>query len=134
MKKTPFKPNVNLENLGPEVKSYIYQTLQEFEPYCSPQTIVSVIAKDPLKLISRYEADGIEYDHTKLKKMWRISISLAEEGSKIQEEGVHEDIYGAIRIAKEKLLKNLAEIQDAVISNQDRTAQINMALGDSNIH
>jgi ribosome-associated translation inhibitor RaiA len=122
---TPFKSNFDLSHVSPEVKSYIYQTIMEFEPYTTPETIVAVIAKDPLKLISQLEAEGTDYDRVELKKMYRISISLSEEGAKIEEEGLAENIYDAIRIAKDKLVKVLSEIQDNVISNQDRTIQIN---------
>jgi ribosome-associated translation inhibitor RaiA len=123
-----------LEDVSPEVKSYIYQAISEFEPFTTSETTVAVIARDPLKLISRFEADGLEFDHTKLKTMYRIAISLSEEGGKIEEEGLAEDIYMAIRMAKEKLLKSLQEIQDQVISNTERKVQINDAVGGGHVH
>lgn len=128
---TPFKSSFDLSNVSPEVKSYIYQTILEFEPYTTSETVVAVVAKDPLKLISQLEADGQDYDRVELKKMYRISISLTEDGAKIEEEGLAEDIYDAIKIAKEKLVSVLSEIQDSVISNQDRTMQINTILQQS---
>ncbi len=127
--KTPLKDRVDLDNVSPEVKSYIYQVISEFEPFTTQETQIAVIAKDPLKLISQLEANGVDYDRTELKKMFRISISLSEDGAKLEEEGVHEDIYVAIRIAKDNMLKVLNEIQDTVLSNQDRHMQINDALG-----
>jgi ribosome-associated translation inhibitor RaiA len=129
---TPYEQG--LEDVSPEVKSYIYQSISEFEPFTTPETTVSVIARDPLKLISRFEADGVDFDHTKLKTMYRIAISLSEDGSKIEEEGLDEDVYVAIRIAKEKLLKALTEIQDQVISNTERKIQINTAIGGGHVH
>ena len=132
--KTPLKSNLDLDNLSPEVKSYIYQTISEFEPFTTPETMIAVVAKDPLRLISRLEADGVDYDRTELKKMYRISISLSEDGAKLEEEGLHEDIYQAIKIAKDKLLKVLSEMQDSAISSQDRTQQINQALANGTIH
>lgn len=129
---TPYEQG--LENLAPEVKSYIYQSISEFEPFTTEATTVSVIARDPLKLITRFEADGVEFDHTKLKTMYRIAISLSEEGGKIEEEGLNEDVYLAIRQAKEKLLKALVEIQDQVISNTERKIQINTAVSGGQIH
>jgi hypothetical protein len=122
---TPFKSNFDISHVNPDVKSYIYQTIMEFEPYTTPETVVAVIAKDPLKLISQFEANGTSYERSNLKKMYRISISLSEDGARIEEEGLSENIFEAIRIAKEKLIKVLSEIQDSVISNQDRTIQIN---------
>lgn len=132
--KSRFDSEVDMANIDPEVKSYIYQTIIEFEPYSTPSTLISVVAKDPLKLISRFEADGIQYDHSKLKTMHRISITLAEDGGKLEEEAVHEDIYSAIRLAKEKLLKTLIEIQDRVVTNQERKMQIDTAVGGGHIH
>lgn len=131
---TPYKPTIQLENVGPEIKSYIYQVLMEFEPFTTPTTTVAVVAKDPLKLITRLEADGVDYDRTELKKMYRISISLIEDGTKIEEEGLHEDIYEAIKIAKDKLVKVLIEIQDNVITAQDRTMQINSVRQAGTLH
>ena len=132
--KTPFKSELDLDNVSPEIKSYIYQVLMEFEPFTTPETVVAVVAKDPLKLISSLEANGVDYDRTELKKMYRISISLTEEGTKLEEEALHEDIYSAIRLAKDKMVQVLNEIQDSVISNQDRTVQINTALGSGSVH
>jgi hypothetical protein len=132
--KTPFKSELELKNLGSEVKSYVYQTIMEFEPFTTPETIVSVTAKDPLKLISQLEANGIDYDRTELKKMNRICISLTEDGAKIEEEALHEDIFTAIRQAKDKLVVILSEMQDQAITNQDRTAQINTALSNGTVH
>ena len=89
---------------SPEVKSYIYQMISEFEPYVTPQTVVSVIAKDPSKLALQYEADGKEFDEEDLKSLYRISITLKEGDAKIAAEGVDKDIYTAIRIAKDLLM------------------------------
>lgn len=131
---TPFTSQLDVQNVDPEVKSYIYQAISEFEPYCTPETQVAVISKDPLKLISHFEATGEEFDRTDLRKMYRISITLSEDGTKLEEEGLHESIYEAIRIAKEKLLKVLSEIQDNVISNQDRAIQINSVRESGSVH
>jgi ribosome-associated translation inhibitor RaiA len=125
---TPFKSSFDLSNVSPEVKSYIYQTILEFEPFTTPETVVAVVAKDPLKLISQLDADGEDFDRTELKRMYRISISLVEDGTKIEEEGLAEDIYDAIKMAKDKLIAVLSEIQDSAISSQDRTVQINTIL------
>ncbi len=131
---TPFKSPPDLSHLGPEVKSYVYQTIMEFEPFTTPNTVVAVIAKDPLKLIPQYEENGIEYNKDELRHKWRICITLSEDGDKIEEEALHEDVFVAIRMAKEKLLLMLTEIQNNVISNQDRTQQINTALQNSTVH
>ena len=132
--KTPLQSNLDLDNISPEVKSYIYQAISEFEPFTTPETLIAVIAKDPLKLITQLEADSVDYDRTELKKMYRISISLSEDGAKLEEEGLHEDIYKAIKIAKDKLLKVLSEMQDSAISTQDRAMQINEALSNGTVH
>lgn len=140
---TPFKSHLNLQQatetestkqafdvdlkMAPELRSYIFQSLQEFEPYTTSNTMVSVIAKDPKKLAAKYDADGVEYDREQLKKMHRISIILSEDGAKLSQEAVHENIFEAIRLAKEQMLKVLQTIQDQVISSQDRVMQINAA-------
>jgi ribosomal subunit interface protein len=104
--------NFDMHNISPEVKSYIYQTIQEFEAYATPETMVAVVARE-----------------SKKKGLHRIAITLMEGEGKVEQEGEHEDLYVAIKLAKENLLKVLNEIQDQVISNQDRTQQINSILG-----
>lgn len=133
----PLQPShqVDLDNVGPEIKSYIYQTLTEFEPYTTPSTVVSVIAKNPLKLLKGGETDHLP-EREKLKTMYRISISLAEEGTKVEAEGLNEDIYTAIRMAKDNVLKQLEEMYDQVVSSKERQMQIHSAIngGNSNVH
>lgn len=125
---TPFKSRLDLNNVSQEVKSYIYQALLEFEPYTTENTLISVVAKDPLKLLPQYEAEGKEVNTKELKAKYRISISLSEDGSKIEEEAVADSIIEAVRIAKDSLLSTLNQIQNDAISNQDRTVQINSIL------
>jgi len=119
---------------SPEVKSYVYQQIAEFEPYITPQTIVAVILKDPLKLALQYEAEGKEFDPKDLKSLYRISISLREDDAKITAEGVDKDIFTAIRMAKDELLKKLVAIQDNVVSQQERNMAIHQAMQNTMIH
>ncbi len=124
----PFKSHFDISEIEPEAKSYIYQTIQEFEPFTTPNTLVSVVAKDPLKLIPHLEANGQDVNRSEWKTKFRISITLSEDGSKIEQEAVGDTLIEAVRLAKDKLLKILNELQDKAISNQDRTVQINSIL------
>ena len=124
---TPFK-SLDINSLPADVKSYIYQTILEFEPYTTPETVVSVVARDPLKIASQLQAEGREFPRAELAQMYRISICLMEDGAKIEQEGLATNIYEAIRIAKERLINILIEIQNNVVSTQDRTVHINSIL------
>ena len=136
--KAPFNPEVLVQNLGPEVKSFIYQSIMDFEPFSTPETVISVVAKNPLELLSQVDEEAENVTHafdlqslpkkTILKKMYRIAISLTESGQKIESEAIHENIYDAIRLAKEHLVDTLTKIQDDIISSQDRHMQIRHAL------
>ncbi len=119
---------------NPEIRSFIYQQIVDFENYVTPQTVVAVMAKDPLKLIAKLEADGKTVNRKKLSKMHRIAIVLKEDDTKLQEEGLHEDIFEAIKMAKAKMIKKLEAIQDQIITYQERVEQINQALANSNVH
>jgi ribosome-associated translation inhibitor RaiA len=136
---TSFKPEIILQNLSPEVKSFIYQAILEFEPFSTSDTVISVIAKNPLGLLTQNEEVDEEtttfaFDvselptKTRLKKMYRIAISITEDGGRIEAEGLHANIYEAITAAKNKLLHTLAEIQDDIVSKQDRQMQIRQAM------
>jgi ribosome-associated translation inhibitor RaiA len=117
-----------------EVKSYVYQQIAEFQPYVTPQTVVAVISKEPTKLALQYEAEGKTFEKKDLKSLYRISISLKEGKAKITAEGVDKDIFAAIRIAKDILLKRLRAIQDSVITQQERNMEIHHALQNTMIH
>lgn len=108
-----------------DVKSFIYQQIAEFQPFVTPTTVAAVVAKDPLKL------SHIELNQTKLH---RISIHLRDNDSQIHEEAVHENIFEAIRLAKVKLLGRLVEIQDKVISKEDRIEELHLALQNNQKH
>ncbi|MBX2994282.1 MAG: hypothetical protein KF681_05660 [Bdellovibrionaceae bacterium] len=129
---TPSQPQIDLDNIGPEVRSYIYQAMLDFQPFTTSSTQVAVVAKDPMKLLKLEEY--LDQDPKLLRKSWRISIALSEDGTQIEEEAVHEDIYVAIRLAKDKLVKTLTEIQDQIISSQDRVIQIKTALDGNQMH
>jgi hypothetical protein len=127
----PITPKIDLEkqleSMEPEVKAFIYQTIIEFEPFITPSTLISVIAKDPKK--SSKSTQNISDN-----QIWRISITLSEDGTTLEEEASDANIFSAITQAKDKLLKVLTEIQDSVISNQDRTAQINQIRDSGTVH
>lgn len=131
---TLLNPTIEVIEQNPEVKSYIYQQISEFEPFVTPQTVVAVVARDPRKLALQYETDGIEFNRKELKKLYRIAIVLKEGDTSVEAEGVDKDIFGAIRIAKENLLKQLIEIQDSIVSQQDRIMEINHFLQNPVLH
>ncbi len=127
-------PTIELIEQNPEVKSHVYQQIMEFEPFITSETIISVIAKNPLKLALQYETEGKEFDKKALSKMYRIAISLKEDDTRLDAEAVHEDIFEAIRLAKEALLVKLIEIQDSMVSTQDRQIEINHFLQNPVLH
>ncbi|MBV2169857.1 MAG: hypothetical protein KUL82_14220 [Bdellovibrio sp.] len=131
---TLLNPTIQLIEQNPEVKSFIYQQIADFEPFVTPQTVVAVVARDPRKLAIQYETDGKEFTPEGLKKLYRIAIVLNESGTTVEAEGVHEDIYQAIKAAKDNLLKELVAIQDSVVSQQDRLIEINHYLQPSLLH
>lgn len=133
MEKAFSDPQLDLDNVGPEVKSYIYQILTEFEPYTTSQTTVAVIAKDPLALLHKEGFDDLP-EKSKLAKMYRISITLHDEGSRLEAEALDADIFAALRKAKDKLLVTLVEIHDKIVDNKERNQQIFSALNTSNVH
>lgn len=119
---------------SPEVKSYVYQQIAEFEPFVTPQTVVSVVLKNPKGLALQFEAEGKRIDPEDLKTYFRISITLREADAKINAEGVDKDIFTAIRLAKESLIKKLMAIQDSVVSQQERNMAIHHAMQNTMIH
>ncbi len=117
-----------------EVRSFIYQHLIDFEPFLTSGTVINVIAKDPMKLKEELELNGIEITPEQLKKKHRIVIIMTEDGAQIEGEGLGDDTIEAFIKAKAHLMKQLEEIQDTVISAQDRMMQIQQALLAGNLH
>ena len=131
---TLLNPTIKLIKDNPEVKSFIYQQIAEFDGFVTPDTVVTVVARDPRKLALQYEAEGKEYTKAGLKKLYRIAIVLKEGDASVEAEGVNEDIFKAVALAKDNLLAKLIEIQDSVVSQQDRLVEINHFLQHPNLH
>lgn len=108
---------------SPEVKSFIYQQIVDFEPFLTESSLISVISKNQ-----------DEFGLPKDPSVHTISISIKENGVSLEEEGSSENIYEAILEAKNKLFKKLVSIQDSVISQKDRLAQILSAKSTASIH
>lgn len=108
---------------SPEVKSFIYQQIVDFEPFLTPTSLVSVVSKNP------HEKAG-----KKKQLRHQIQISIKENGVSLMEVGSSENIYEAILDAKNKLYQKLVLIQDSVISEQDRVAQIKSIQSGGVIH
>ncbi len=101
----------------PELRSFIYQQLVEFEPYVTPSTQILVLSKEPLH-----------------KNQHRIAIVLNENETQLTAEASHKDIYHCVKKAKQELLKKLEAIQNEVISNQERLQQIERVHNAQTLH
>jgi hypothetical protein len=148
------KNTLDLIENDPEIKSYIYQQILDFNAFVTPETLVMVIARDPHGLyekneqsassdqdeqyLDEYESDTEDDDEAITDEMraskYRIAIVLKEEDHSIECEAFHNDIFEAIRMAKELLIKKLIEIQEEVESPQDRINAIQQASENKSIH
>lgn len=142
-----------IEN-DPEIKSYIYQQIQDFNPFVTPETLVMVIARDPLGSYeqqsqeitasdigseSEAEYDGDEIDEEDITEemrnsRYRIAIVLKDGDHAIESEAFDNDIFEAIRISKEALINKLIEIQEEIESPKDRLIAIQQASENKPIH
>lgn len=118
-----------------EIKSFIHQQIIDFSPFITPETLIVVIARDP----ERTDAEGeTEHELEKIVSVptfkHRIAIVLKEDESSIEAEAFHDDIYEAIKIAKEILMKQLLEIQSEMESSQDRLIAIQQAANSNQVH
>lgn len=127
-KKSPISRTESMIQNDSEIKSFIYQQIAEFHQYVTPTTVASVVARDPMKLNIDFELSGDYKSSEELSRLHRIAIYLRDDDTQIHEEAYHENIYEAIRLAKEKLLAKLVSIQDQVISKQDRISELAQAM------
>lgn len=128
------KISANMLESNSDVKAYIYQLIQDFEPYVTEESSIIVLAKDATKIGPKLEAEGVEFDLKDLKNKHRIAIVIKESGTKIEAEGIHEDIYEAINIAKDTLLKQLWAIHDTVVSTSERNSMIDQYIQNQQLH
>ena len=103
--------HVDLIETSPEVKSYIYQQLVDFQPYVTSETLVYVIARNPTEVP---DESGEEFELPEESYKHRIAIILQEGETTIEAEAYHDDIFNAIRLAKDSLIERLTEIEDEV--------------------
>ncbi len=130
-----FQKNKQLQGIDPEISAYIYQLSAEFQAFSTPDTKIEVVAKDPLELQNAEALSEELPPKDVLKDMYRIGILLSDNGTNIEAEALHQNIFEAIRLAKEKLLITLNEISDELISKNDRHKEIKEALdGSDNQH
>ena len=120
----PLENTLNLIETDPEVKSFIYQQISEFAPYVTPETLVLVLARDPLA----QEEKEVSADD------FRIAIVLKEDDASIEAEAYSPNIFDAIRLAKESMISRLSEIQNKVENSKDRLKAIKDAGSNSQVH
>ena len=120
----PLENTLDLLETDPEVKSFIYQQINEFAPYVTPETLVMVLARDPL---AQQEVE-VSADN------YRIAIVLKEDDASIEAEAYSPNIFDAIRLAKESMLSRLSEIQNKVENSKDRLQAIKDARNNSQVH
>lgn len=141
------KNTLDLLESDTEVKSYIYQQLHDFSPFVTPDTLVMVIARDPTASYAVETADpntdnsdeivSLTTEEPNLNEAaykYRIAVILKEGDSAIEAEAFHNDVFEAVRLAKEKLLGRLIEIREEVESPQDRIKAIKEASDNTKIH
>lgn len=117
-----------------EIKSFIHQQILDFSPFITPETLVVVIARDPKYLDAEDgELEASERD-TIVISNYRIAIVLKEDESSIEAEASHDDIYEAIKSAKEILILKLLEIQSEMETSQERLVAIQQAANTDQIH
>ncbi len=124
---------VDLER-DPEVKSFIYQMINEFSGYVTPTTIAAVVSKDPKKSTSALLSEHKEVNKNNLENMLRIAVTLSDQGSHITEEALAENVFDALRIAKEKMVKRLDLLHNEITSKQERFVQLEAAKKSTLIH
>lgn len=133
------KNTLELIENDPEIKSYIYQQILDFNQFVTPETLVMVIARDPN---GHYESESDEADYqindeenSEFKNFkYRIAVILKEDDSSIEAEAYDNDIFEAIRKAKDKLIAELIEIQNEIENPQDRMRAIQEASDNKPVH
>lgn len=126
---------LHLIETDPEVKSFVYQQINEFSPYVTPETNVVVLARDAEDAYAdeNHIISG-DLDSAENHYIYRIAIVLKEEDATLEAEGFGYDIFDAINAAKEAMLQRLSELQEEIESPQDRLNAIQQATENIQVH
>ncbi|MBC7421548.1 MAG: hypothetical protein H7328_12545 [Bdellovibrio sp.] len=137
-KKNFLKNTLDLIESDTEVKSYIYQQMMDFNPFVTPETLVMVIARDPNGVYTSQNPDEASENEDQNAGVsdfkFRIAVILKDKDTSIEAEAYDNDIFAAIRLAKENLLSQLIEIQNELESSQDRLRAIQQASDHKPVH
>ena len=137
-KRNFLKNTLDLIENDSEVKSYIYQQIMDFNPFVTPETLVMVIARDPNGVYTAQSPDEAvdteEADSSVTNLKYRIAVVLKDDDTSIEAEAFDDNIYEAIRLAKENLLGQLIEIQNEIENPQERINAIPQASENKPIH
>lgn len=113
-----------IEESNAEVKSFIYQQIQDLESFMTPNSIVNVASER----VSGKEPDNNDYTHNNSTEkdllFFKVVISITENSTVIDGTATSSNIFEAITLAKKNLYSLLIKIQDEVISREDREAQL----------
>ena len=91
--------------LKPEERAYIHQQLDEFVPFCMPDShaLVKVQKKD---------------------RSYVVTLRLTGSGSHISSKGTSKNFYKAVLRAKEQVLGHLQSVQQEATSEEERMAEL----------
>ena len=107
------KRKEQLHKLPQELRSYIHQQMQDFQPFCLPDSQVAV------DIVKRFHEDGSED--------FLVTVFLTGDGVEVKSEGHDEDVYRATRSAKEVLLGYLLDVQREMLAEIEVNSQNEMA-------
>ena len=93
-----------------------------------------MIARDPNQTEPDSNYDWTDEEIESRKGLHRIAIILKEDEGSIEAEAYHEDIYEAIKLAKENLVSQLIEIQNEVENPNERLKAIQQAGSTNQVH
>lgn len=116
-----------------EIIAYTYQVAQDFEEYLTPATSIIIEPRNPAKVAKKLK-NSAELSEDFVTPAHCYTIVLEEQGSKIIGYGFGKDPFTAIREAKSKVMKQIDEIQDELISNKDRLNEINSLFNNTTKH
>lgn len=132
---SPLTDTLSLIETDPEVKSFIYQQINEFAPYTTEETNVVVLARDPEDAYANEDhLIASDFESSEDHYAYRIAIVLKEADATLEAEGFGHDIYDAITAAKEAMLGRLSEIAEEIESPQDRLNAIQQACENIQVH
>ncbi len=128
--------NQLFEDLSPEERAYIYQKMQDFQPYLGEesQVLVQVTKVEGGEEIEASQSAEVAAPGPSSPESFIAQVKISSDVGEIEVKGSADNFYSAVSKAHEALMKVVEQIHDEVTTLTDREVELMDAKYFSTMH